>query len=282
MITNYQTRRFYQFVAVILGTMIYGLGVTTFLRPNGIMPGGLAGLSQILHVSTGVQAGLTLFILNVPLLIFGWFYVSQRFTILSGIALFITMTTFDYLRLQNPLQDYYLSIILGSILAGFGIGLALRFGGSLGGTDVVSNYLSIKKGKSTARYNLMINAFVIIASGLVQNSFEKALLTFVSMFIVTEVVSAVHTRHEKLLLMIITSQEEEVVEAVQNKVKRGITIMDGVGGYTKTEKKVLFVTVSSYQLYMTQSLIQEIDPRAFINILPVKKVVGNFKAGVSY
>lgn len=282
MITNYQTRRFYQFVAVIFGTMVYGLGVTTFLRPNGIMPGGLAGLSQILQVSTGLQAGVALFILNVPLLIFGWFYVSQRFTILSSIALLITMTTFDYLRLPNPLNDYYLSIILGSILAGFGVGIALRFGGSLGGTDVVSNYLSIKKGKSTAQYNLMINALVVVASGIVQNSFEKALLTFVSMFIVTEVVSAVHTRHEKMLLMIITSEEEEVVEAVQKKVKRGITIMDGVGGYTKKEKKVLFITVSSYQLYMTQSLIQEIDERAFINILPVKKVVGNFKAGVSY
>ncbi|MGL4662933.1 MAG: YitT family protein [Culicoidibacterales bacterium] len=282
MITNYQTRRFYQFVAVILGTMVYGIGVTTFLKPNGIMPGGLAGISQILQVSTGVQAGLTLFILNVPLLIFGWFYVSQRFTALSTIALVITMTTFDYLRLQNPIHDYYLSIIFGSLLAGFGIGIALRFGGSLGGTDIVSNYLSIRRGKSTAQYNLMINALVIVASGIVQNSFEKALLTLVSMFIVAEVVNAVHTRHEKMLLMVITSEDAEVVEYVQKKVRRGITVVDGMGAYTKKEKKILFMTVSSYQLYMTQSLIREVDQCAFINVLPVKKVIGNFNAGVSY
>lgn len=282
MITNYQTRRFYQFVAVILGTMVYGVGVTTFLKPNGIMPGGLAGISQILQVSTGVQAGLTLFILNVPLLIFGWFYVSQRFTALSTIALVITMTTFDYLRLQNPIHDYYLSIIFGSLLAGFGIGIALRFGGSLGGTDIVSNYLSIRHGKSTAQYNLMINALVVVASGVVQNSFEKALLTLVSMFIVAEVVNAVHTRHEKLLLMVITNEDAEVVEYVQKKVRRGITVVDGMGAYTKKEKKILFMTVSSYQLYMTQSLIREVDQCAFINVLPVKKVIGNFNAGVSY
>lgn len=282
MITNYQTRRFYQFVAVIFGTMVYGIAVTTFLRPTGIMPGGLAGISQIAHVATGVQAGMVLFLLNVPLLIFGWFYVSRRFTILSGIALIITMTAFDFLHLQNPLHDYYLNILFGSILAGFGMGVALRFGGSLGGTDVVSNYLSIKKGKSTAQYNLMINAIVVVASGLVQNSFEKALLTLVSMYIVSEVVSAVHTRHEKMLLMVITSKEDEVVEYVQKKVRRGITLVDGIGAYTKQEKKVLFITVSSYQLYMTQSLIQEIDERAFINVLPVKNVIGNFKAGVSY
>ncbi|MGL5296567.1 MAG: YitT family protein, partial [Culicoidibacterales bacterium] len=137
-------------------------------------------------------------------------------------------------------------------------------------------------GKSTAQYNLMINAIVVVASGLVQNSFEKALLTLVSMYIVSEVVSAVHTRHEKMLLMVITSKEDEVVEYVQKKVRRGITLVDGIGAYTKQEKKVLFITVSSYQLYMTQSLIQEIDERAFINVLPVKNVIGNFKAGVSY
>lgn len=282
MITRYQTRRFYQFSAVIIGTLIYGLGVTTFLRPNGIMSGGLAGLSQILHISVGVPAGVTLFILNLPLLLFGWFYVSKRFTILSSIALFITMTTFDFLRISNPLHDYYLSILLGSMLSGFGIGLALRFGGSLGGTDVISNYLSIKKGKSTAQYNLMINTVVVIAAGIVQQSLEKALLTLVSMFIVTEVVNFIHTRHEKLLFMVITGKEAEVIEYVQRKVKRGITIVDGVGGYTGQKKKVLFITVSSYQLYMTQSLIQEIDEHAFINVLPVKKVIGNFKASVSY
>lgn len=282
MITNYQTRRVYQYIAVVIGTLIYGIGVTTFLRPTGIMPGGLAGISQIIHVSTGLPAGTLLMILNIPLLWFGWMRVSHRFTTLSLVALLITMTTFDFLRLPNPLHDYYLSVIFGALLSGLGIGLALRFGGSLGGTDVVSNYLSIKKGKSAAKYNLMINAFVVITSGLVQNSFEKALLTFVSMFIVSEVVNAVHTRHEKMMLMVITSQEEDIVDYINQKIKRGITIVDGIGGYTKKEKKILFITVSSYQLYMTQSAIHEIDQKAFINILPVKSVIGNFKASVSY
>lgn len=282
MITNYQTRRFYQFIAVIVGTMIYGIGVTTFLRPNGIMPGGLAGISQTLHVATNVPAGVTLFVLNIPILVFGWMRVSHRFTILSAIALAITMSAFDFLKLANPLHDYYLSILFGSILAGFGVGLALRFGGSLGGTDVLANYFSIKKGKSTAKYNLLVNAFVVVTAGIVQNSFEKALLTFVSMFIVSEVVNAIHTRHEKMMLMVITSKENEIIDYVQQKIKRGVTIVNGVGGYSKKEKKILFITVSSYQLYMTQSAIQELDRSAFINVVPVKSVVGNFKAGVSY
>lgn len=282
MITNYQTRRVYQYIAVIFGTFIYGIGVTTFLRPMGIMPGGLAGISQIIHFTTGLPAGTLLLVLNIPLLWFGWMRVSHRFTTLSIVALLITMTTFDFLRIPNPLHDYYLSIIFGALLSGLGMGLALRFGGSLGGTDVVANYLSIKKGKSAAKYNLLINAIVVITSGLVQNSFEKSLLTFVSMFIVSEVVNAVHTRHEKMMLMVITSHEDDIVDYINQKIKRGITIVDGVGGYTKKEKKVLFITVSSYQLYMTQSAIHEIDQKAFINVVPVKSVIGNFKSGVSY
>lgn len=282
MITNYQTRRFYQLIAVIVGTLIYGIGVTTFLRPSGIMPGGLAGISQVFHIMFGIPAGTLLLLLNVPLLLFGWLRVSHRFTMLSVVALLITMTTFDYMHLPNPINDYYLSVLFGAIFSGFGIGLALRFGGSLGGTDVVSNYLSIKKGQSAAKYNLMINACVVVASGVVQSSFEKALLTLVSMYIVSEVVNAVHTRHEKVMLMIVTSREEELVNYINEKIKRGITIVDGVGGYTKHEKKVLFVTVSSYQIYMTQSAIHEIDNHAFVNVIPVRSVVGNFKSGVSY
>lgn len=282
MITNYQTRRVYQYIAVIVGTFIYGIGVTTFLRPTGIMPGGLAGISQIIHVAVGLPAGTLLLVLNIPLLWFGWMRVSHRFTALSIVALLITMTTFDFLRIPNPLHDYYLSVIFGALLSGLGMGLALRFGGSLGGTDVVANYLSIKQGKSAAKYNLLINAIVVITSGLVQNSFEKSLLTFVSMFIVSEVVNAVHTRHEKMMLMVITSQEDSIVDYINQKIKRGVTIVDGIGGYTKKEKKVLFITVSSYQLYMTQSAIHEIDQKAFINVLPVKSVIGNFRSGVSY
>lgn len=284
MITSFQTRRMYQALAVVIGTFIYGAGVTIFLKPIGIMPGGLAGISQIINIATrgAVPSGIFLVVLNIPLLIFGWRRVSHRFTILSIVALLITMTTFDHVHYPSPLTDKYLNILLGSILSGFGMGLALRFGGSLGGTDVIANYLSIQRGKSTANISLSINAIVILLSGVVQQSFDKAILTFVSMFIVMEVINFIHTRHEKMLFLVISDNEKFLVSELLLKVKRGITVLDGVGAYSNTEKKIILMTVSSYQLYMTQQIITEIDPSAFVNVLPVKGVNGNFKSSVSF
>lgn len=282
-VLNYFDRksRLYQFLAVVIGAIIYAIGFKLFIQPAALYSGGLSGISQLIVLvserffNLPLDLGIILFALNIPLFIFGWFKVNRRFTILSIVSVGITSSLFAILPPIAISDDTIVNVVFGGILIGSGVGLSLRYGGSTGGMDIITMYLAGKSDQSFARYSLIIN-IVIIFLAAIFNDIQPALYTLILLYVQSLIVNAIHTSHMKYTLFIITSNADKLIDALTQTNHRGITVFDAIGAYTNQPKKTLMTVVTSYQLYDTQELIRQVDNQAFVDILPTHQIQGRF------
>lgn len=282
-VLNYFDRqsRMHQVLAVVIGAIIYVIGFKFFVQPANLYSGGLSGISQLLvlvgerYFALSLDLGIMLFVMNIPLFIFGWFKVNRRFTLLSILSVSITSLLFAVVPPLSISGDEIVNVVFGGILIGVGVGLSLRYGGSTGGMDIVTMYLSTRSDASFGKYSMMINA-VIICLAMFLNDIQPALYTLILLYVQSLIVNAIHSSHMKYTLFIITSQADDLIYALTKSNHRGITVFDAVGAYTNQPKKTLMTVVTSYQLYETQQLIQRVDETAFVDILPTHQIQGRF------
>lgn len=273
------------FAVVVFGTMVIGFGIMYFLNPAGLYTGGVSGLAQLIvntvsAVSEGVTAinlGLLSFCFQVPLLVFGYFKLNKRFivyTVISVVVLSITLslTPLFIIIPADPLG----SAIAGGLLTGFGNGILYKVGASSGGTSIVFQHLSIKTGKSVGAYQIIFNGIVILFAGI-QFNLGVAVYTILSQLIVSLVIDRIHTSYNFVKLEIITTLGDEMADALAHRLPHGVTYLDAIGAYTHTEKKIIYAVISVHELHQYQELIEQIDPKAFVIINGVDKVLGNFK-----
>lgn len=272
----------------ILGAVIYSIGITTFIMPAGLYTGGFTGLAQLISDIVSIitkghfvpSVSFLWLIINIPVFVIGYRHVGRRFTFLSILAVIVGSLAMEYippidLGATPDKIDYLLFSIMGGFLSGLGIGLTLRVGASTGGMDIISQYFSLKNDKSVGHYSLILNACLIIISGLM-NDWITALYTIINIFISTLIIDKIHTRHNKLTLMIVTDKHEEVIKALRAQLIRGITVLSATGAYSNQEKKVLLMVITSYELYTVIGTIYEIDPSAFTDVMKSQHVYGNF------
>lgn len=272
----------------ILGAFIYSFGITTFIIPARLYTGGFTGLSLIIRdliklLTDGrfePPVSILWFLVNIPVFILGYKEVGRRFTFLSVLAVFVGSLAMEFippidLGVQDGEVDKLLFAMIGGVVTGTGVGLTLRVGASTGGMDIISQYFSLKTSKSVGHYSFLLNACLIIVSGLL-NDWMTALYTIVNIFISTLIVDRIHTRHHKLTLFVVTDRHEEMVKAIHAQIMRGITIFTAQGAYTKQEKQVLFIVITSYELYPMLNIIREVDPSAFVDVIKSQHVYGHF------
>ena len=168
-----------------------------------------------------------------------------------------------------------LSIIAG-LMSGVGIGVALRYGTSTGGLDIVAQIINFKKGLSIGMFEMMINVVLAITNGLIINDMAAALFTFIFIIINSLAVDKIHTAYNYLRIDIITKHKEEVAKALIEGVNRGCTILDVQGAYTHESKFDVFMVISSYELEKAKRIIYEVDSTAFIMVTPIKRIIGAF------
>ncbi|MGL4952452.1 MAG: YitT family protein [Culicoidibacterales bacterium] len=282
-VLNYfdRQRRLHQVLAVVLGSIIYVIGFKLFVQPAALYSGGLSGISQLIVLISGryfelqLDLGVVLLALNIPLLLFGWFKVNRRFTILSILSVGITSVLFAIIPPFSISGDEIVNVVFGGILIGIGVGISLRYGGSTGGMDIITMYLSSKSDAPFGQYALFINVFIISVAAIL-NDIQPALYTLILLYVQSLVVNSIHSSHIKYTLFIVTSHSHQLVEALTQANHRGITVFDAVGAYTNQPKKTLMTVVTSYQLYDTQELISQIDDKAFVDILPTHQIQGRF------
>ncbi|MEE0426715.1 MAG: YitT family protein, partial [Turicibacter sp.] len=172
-------------------------------------------------------------------------------------------------------DDILLNAVFGGVLIGVGVGMILKIGASTGGTDIVFQYLSMKFNGSFGKYSFAINAIIILIAGLTQG-WETALYTIISIYITSVVIDKIHTVHQNLTLYIVTSKEDEMIKSLQQQLYRGITILEGRGAYSKNDKSVLMMVLSSYELYEALAVIKMVDEQAFTNVVQSEMVQGYF------
>ena len=290
-------------VMVTISTIIYCVGVMWFLEPASLYSGGVTGIAQLISNSCdkffgiSIDLGLIVLLINIPILIYGWKKVSKRFVVCSLISIvlqtllmnnIIPVLDFGINTGLNPITnevipgsgteiDLLLLSFMGGFVSAVGSALALRYGTSTGGVDILAQAISFKKNVSIGFMSLVVNVIIAILGALVFGNPAVAFYTIIRIIVQSVVTDKVHTSYNFLKVEIITTKTEEVTQLLLSDIGRGITIISAVGAYTHTEKSILEIIISSYEMHRVIDDAKRIDPNVFITVSPVRRVIGNFK-----
>jgi uncharacterized membrane-anchored protein YitT (DUF2179 family) len=254
------------FTGILVGSVILAVGMNMFMIPNMLAPGGVSGLAVVLYHLFRLPVGLTIILLNVPLFIAGYLVLGPRVvvqsllgTILFSIAIEVT-TPF----LPQATDDLLLASVYGGLIMGIGVGLVFRYRGSTGGTGLLSLILAKAKGISPGQAMLWGDLVVLAAAVFVFGS-EAAMYAALALFVSVKVIDAIL---EGLGLaksvIIITDSGEKINERLLYELGRGVTWLEGHGGYTRESREVLLCVITRQQTAQLKSIIHEVDPDAFV------------------
>ena len=272
---------------IILGSLIIAIGVNLFIIPNKLLSGGLSGIALILKYSFNMPMGITILLLNIPLLTLSILKINKKFTaltIVGTISLSVCLTlTASLSSVLAPVEESYrlLYCIYGGVLLGIGSGIVFSNEGSTGGMDIIAIYAKKKYDIEVGMMSFAIN-FVIVAGGSVIFDFKVGLYTLISMYITSTVMEKIiNGLSRRKMLLIVSEKEKEVSVAIMNNFNRGVTILYGEGAYTNNRKNVMYCVVSLGQLPQIKRVIKVIDNQAFISIIDIAEVQGNgFKSPI--
>ncbi|WP_318615564.1 YitT family protein [Sporosarcina sp. YIM B06819] len=269
-------------IIVIFGSFLVAVSLNFFLINANVYASGFAGAAQLTSsvfedfMDIRISTGVLLLLFNIPVFILGWFKVGKGFTIYSIVSVIFTTAFMELLPVLSVSDDIILNAVFGGVIAGVGVGLSLKLGASTGGMDIVAMVLSRLRDKPIGMYFLLLNGVIIVLAGIVYEP-ENALYTMLTLYVTTVVIDMIHTRHEKVTAMIVTSKVDELQQAIHQKMVRGITILPAKGAYSKEDKNMLYLVITRYELYDLETIIKEIDPTAFTNIVQTVGVFGFFR-----
>ncbi|MEG1310935.1 MAG: YitT family protein [Romboutsia sp.] len=266
-------------IGLLLGSISMSIGINMFLKPHTIAPGGLSGLSVVLNKVTGMSVSNIMLMIGIPLVVLSFKILGTKNSMktLIGTVLFSII-----INLTSPLSnilvtnDLLLSAIFGAILVGIGIGIVFRADASTGGTDLIALILSKKfPGIKATKFMMCLDGVVVISSGIVSNNIETALYSAIALYVIVKIADAIMEGFDySKAFMIISDKSEDLREAITNELDRGLTILDGRGGYTDDKKEILLVVVSKTQEIYLKKLVKSTDPNAFIIVSTVHEVLG--------
>lgn len=276
---------------MIIFSMVYSLGLIWFLESVDppIFSVGVPGLAQIVMGMfdqwfqiplANYYLGIFILIGNIPTLLIGYFGVSKKFTIYSGLSVLIQMLIAGFMPRNNfgltDGLDPFAIAIIGGLIIGVGIGGALRIGVSLGGIDIVSQYVSLKKGISVGFIYLIINIIILVMGAVVYKDLSLIATTGIAIIVTTLITDKIHTSYQFLKVEIVTNNYEQLLNNILHDLGRGGTLVNVKGGYNKTEKKMIVVAISTYELPALKTIIEKYDSGAFVLVQPVRHIYGNF------
>jgi uncharacterized membrane-anchored protein YitT (DUF2179 family) len=267
---------------VLVGALLNAVAMNLFLIPANVYTSGFAGIAQLTSKLVGdytpyhISTGLLLFLLNIPVAILGWRKVGKSFTFYSFLSVVFMSLFLEMIPVKEVAEDILLNAVFGGVIAAIGVGLTLKWGASTGGLDIIALVLSRMKDRSVGTYLFALNAVIILTAGYVYG-WEKALYTLVTLYTSTRVIDAIHTRHQKLTVMIITNKGEELKKAIHAKLVRGITTVPAKGAFSQEDKDMLIIVITRYELFDLARIIKEVDPKAFTNIVQTTDVLGSFR-----
>jgi uncharacterized membrane-anchored protein YitT (DUF2179 family) len=269
-------RVLWNLLLIAVGAVVCAAAINGILVPRQFLSGGFTGLALIIHyLLPAFPLGGTYFILNVPLFALGWRYVGRRFLLYSIAGMIIFSVAVQVIHIGFAVQDEFLSAMLAGILSGVGSGIILRSLGSAGGADILSVILvklfSVRLGSTILAFNS-----IVLLGGALLFSLEKALYTMIYMFITSHIVNLMVTGlSQRKAVTIISLQWKAISAGIMNEIHRGVTVMDGEGGFTGREQRVLYTVITFRELARLKNLVRKIDPDAFVVVTDTLEVMGH-------
>lgn len=262
-----------QQLAITLGAVLNAFAYVLFQMPYNLAAGGVAGLGIVVNTLTGFSPGLFYFTANIPLFILGFFTLGKwRFLFNSTLAVLVFSGATEFFIINMPTvftqfpitSNKLLATIYCGLLVGIGSGIIYRFGGTIGGTSIITRIIYNKTGFPMSQSGLYVDVVIIIAAGFVFG-WETSLLAFLALLIAGMSADfALEGASQMRTLMIITKDPEPLRYAIINELKRGVTMWQVKGGYSGEERSLLYLTVLRSRVYDVKFIINRIDPNAFM------------------
>lgn len=263
-------------VVMTIGALLIAGAFNLFLIPHQLLSGGLSGVAMMIGYITGGNIGWLYLVLNVPVLVWGWFIVGRRFIIWSMYTVLASTLFLQLIPVAAIAKDIVLGSVFGGIILGIGTGMTLRYGGSSGGFDIIASIITRKRDLPVGSIIFTLNGLVIAALVLYTQDWNLALYSLLSIYIAGKVVDVIHVRHIKVTAFIITTKTEEMLAKLLTH-PRGITIIKTRGAFTSAEQDMLMTVRTRYELAELRKTIASIDNRAFVNIVETVGVIGDFR-----
>ncbi|WP_018754193.1 YitT family protein [Paenibacillus terrigena] len=261
-------------VTIICGILV-GLGIQLFLTPHQLLSGGIPGIAMIMQYAANWNVSLVYFVLNVPVIVWGWISLGRRFILLSLLSVVVTTITLQYIPAYQVTSDPIMGAIVGGIVIAIGVGYSLRVGGSTGGFDIIGFIVTQKRDFPLGTVLSVLNSVIILFLGFLV-SWDVAFYSLLSLFIKGRCIDMIHVRHMKVTAFIITQKSDLMAEELI-KFPHGITMVKAYGCYSHTENYMLMTVTTRSELPVLRKRVLEVDPRAFINIVQTAEVVGRFR-----
>lgn len=264
-------------VMMIIGALIYTIGLDLFLVPNTIIDGGVVGISLMAATLSGYSFSIFVVLINLPFLYLGYRVIGKSFT-LSTLFAIVWMAIFSLFAhdVAPVTTDPFLGSIFGGIILGIGVGLIIRNGGSLDGSEVVSIIFDNRSSFSVGELVMGMNLVILGAAGFVY-SWNSAMYSLIAYFIAYKMIDVTITGLEESKgVMIITDESNSpaIADALNARLGRGVTVLYGEGGYLKQPKHALYSVVTRLEITKLKDIVYETDPSAFITISDVHDVFG--------
>jgi uncharacterized membrane-anchored protein YitT (DUF2179 family) len=271
------TGKLRDYAGITVGALITAGALNMFLVPNRIADGGVSGLATVLHYVSGWPVGVIMLSLNIPLLLCGIKVLGASFGIYTLYGAVVLSFAVDLLAPYIPVltRDLLLSSIYGGVLTGLGMGLVFRSGGTTAGTDVAAAILHKWFGISLGQALLGVDIFVITLAGVVFRSAELPLYGLISLYITTKIIDLVQEGWSTSKAFFIMSDlNQEISQAIQKEIGRGVTFFHGKGGYSGDSRDILFCVVSTREVSRVKDLVSSLDRRAFVIVADAHEVLG--------
>lgn len=263
------------FIGITTGAILSAFSIQTFLSPNMILDGGIIGISMIVSKLTNISLSIFTIILNIPFLLIGYKNLGKKFLIKAVYAMLIFSCFLTMFSNVNELtDDILLATIYGGIILGIGVGLVIRSGGCLDGTESVAIIINKKTSFSTGQIIMLFNIFIYLTAGVLFG-LDKALYSLLMYFITFKIIDLVSEGLEQAkAAMIITEQGSQIAKEIYNKLGRTATLIEG-NGLVSGKKDILYCVLTRMEISQLRTIVNSKDETAFVTITEVSEIIGD-------
>jgi len=260
---------------ILIGSALFSVGLEIFLVPNHIIDGGIVGISIIIAHLSGLPLGMFLFLLNLPFLVIGYKQIGKTFAIstLLGVS---TMSIVSSLLhdVKGVTEDPLLAAVFGGIILGIGVGLVIRYGGSLDGTEIVAILINKKTPFSVGEIVMFFNLFILGSAGLVFGV-DRAMYSLMAYYIAFKMIDlTIEGFQGSKSVWIISDNHKDIGDAIVARLGRSVTYLKGEGGYSGDDKNVVFCIITRLEEAKLKLIVEEVDPSAFLAVGNIHDVRG--------
>lgn len=260
---------------ITIGTLIAAFAIDTLLIPNTILDGGVTGISMIISKLSGISLSILVLIINIPFVLVGYKHLGKYFLARTAYGMFTFALFLKLLEIIEPItSEILLATVFGGALLGIGVGLVIRFGGCVDGTEsvalVLTKKLNLSVGQIILIFNLIIYSVAAFLFGI-----DRALYSILTYFITFKMIDLVSTGLEQTKsAIIITDKGKDLAREIYNKLGRTTTMMEGKG-LLSGDKEILYCVLTRIEIYELKKIVSEMDESAFISIGEVTDIIGN-------